>query len=135
MATSMRAPRGILSMASTLAASTPEGSIVVQAAGADDTVALPGGAAPTTPLLGLLFQDQPATANLPAQVVTAGVFPGIAGASITRGAELTAFDATGKVATAAPAAGTNVGIIGIALESASAGERVAILIKQYVKQG
>jgi hypothetical protein len=130
----MRNPREIMAFASSLtAASSPEGSAVVLDT-ADDQVKLPGGASPTTPMLGLLY-EKPAADNATAQVVTDGIWPGIAGASITRNDELTSNGTDGTVKTAAPTAGTNCWIIGIALESASSGERVAMKLTGYMKQG
>ena len=52
-----------------------------------------------------------------------------------RGQPLTVADTSGGVKPAAPGAGTNVAIVGFALESASSGERVAILIKPGALQG
>ena len=56
------------------------------------------------------------------------------GGTVTRGAKLTS-DATGRAIAAAPAAGANVQIIGIALVSAVAGDVGPVLIKQSVMQG
>lgn len=58
-----------------------------------------------------------------------------AGAAFALGAEITS-DAIGRGVTAAPAAGSNNRIVGIALEAASAaGDIVPVLLSQSVKQG
>lgn len=136
MGTSMRNPKGILAFSSVMAVSTPEGSVVQFSTTDDYTVILPSGAAPTTPLVGLLYQTAHATvANSPVEIVTEGVFPGIAGATITSGDPLTSNGTDGTVKPAAAGAGTNEAIIGFALEDALATERVSMLINPYVRQG
>lgn len=134
--TAMRAPQLIVSLNSSITATAGvEGSLVVLSTSANDTVALPGGAQPTTPLFGFLY-DSIKTDNGPAQVVVSGIWPGIAGASITAGDEVTSNGTDGKVqSVTALGGGTNAGVIGLALNSAASGERVAVRIAPYVKQG
>lgn len=67
-------------------------------------------------------------------VVTVGIVDVIAGGTITRGDLLTS-DANGKAVTAAPAAGSNARIIGVALESAVSGDFVSCLLSQSSMQG
>jgi hypothetical protein len=68
-------------------------------------------------------------------VVIDGIAEGRAGAVIVRGSRLT-IDATGRVITAAPAAGVNVQIIGIALKSAaSVDEQIPVLLQRSIMQG
>ena len=68
-------------------------------------------------------------------VVINGIAEARSGAAITRGARLTV-DSTGRVITAAPSAGTNAQIIGIALKSAaSADENIPVLLQRSVMQG
>ncbi|MBL0142654.1 MAG: DUF2190 family protein [Betaproteobacteria bacterium] len=67
-------------------------------------------------------------------VVLAGVYEVKAGGTITRGDPITS-DATGQAVTAAPAAGTNNGIIGRALQSAVSGDMVDVLICPSSFQG
>ncbi|MFO1038141.1 MAG: DUF2190 family protein [Geminicoccaceae bacterium] len=57
-----------------------------------------------------------------------------AGASITRGTKVTA-DANGKAVAAAPSAGTNNEIIGIAMVTAASGDIIPVLLAQSTKQG
>lgn len=56
------------------------------------------------------------------------------GGTVTRGSKLTA-DAQGRAVAAAPAAGSNVHVIGIALVSAVANDVGPVLLKQSVMQG
>ena len=68
-------------------------------------------------------------------VTLAGIANVLAGAAITRGALLTT-DASGRAVTAAPAAGTNNRIIGVALESAgAANEVIRVALSQGSFQG
>jgi len=136
MGTSLRNPRGLISLKSGIVHATPEGSLVRLSTSADYTALLPGGASPTTPLFGLLYQaTHPTLDNQPVEVVTDGVFPGIAGASITAGDLLTSNGTDGTVKPVAAGAGTNEAVIGEAMEAASSGERVAIFLMQHIRQG
>lgn len=112
-----------------------EGAVLVVGS-ADNAVALPAGADPdpaSVNLIGLAKDALTAAGTL--DVVTSGIFPGIAAASITRGQPLTVADTSGGVKPAAPSAGNNVACIGTALQSASSGERVAILVRPFALQG
>lgn len=112
-----------------------EGAVLVVGA-ADFNVKLPAAADPDPASINLVGLAKNAiTAAGTIDIVTSGIFPGVAAASITRGQPLTVADTSGGVKPAAPGAGTNVAIIGFALESASSGERVAILIKPGALQG
>jgi hypothetical protein len=135
--TRMRNPRGILTMSSVLAASTPEGSLVILSTTLDNTVILPAGSSPTvTPLFGLLFTTSSATADQPIEVVTAGVFPGIAGGTIASGDEVTSNGTDGTIKSAGTiTGGTNCAILGVATESVVSGERCAVKIGPYIRQG
>ncbi len=136
MGLSGRSPGTIIAYASVMAVATPEGSVVVVSATDDYTVTLPSGASPTTSLLGLLYQpSHPTVADQQVEVVLDGIWPGIAGATITSGDLVTSGGTDGRVITAAPGAGVNVGVVGVALEDALVGERVAIQIRPYVRQG
>ena len=113
-----------------------EGAVLVQGS-ADNSAALPAGADPnpvSVALLGLSLFAVTST-QTGADVVTAGIFPGVAAASISRGQALTVANTSGGVKVAAPAAGANVAIIGYAMEDASSGERVAIDIRIGALQG
>jgi len=136
MTTSRRTPQSVAPFAvSSLTA--VEGAVLVNATGADNTAALPAGASPdplTIAILGLSHQAVVST-QTGADVVTSGIFPGVAAGSITRGQLLTVGNSSGGVIVAAPAPGANVGTIGYAMESASSGERVAIDIRIGSLQG
>jgi predicted RecA/RadA family phage recombinase len=83
--------------------------------------------------LGISAAD--ATAGATIDVIIDGVAEALAGAAITRGSRLTV-DANGRVVAAAPAAGTNNQIIGIALKSAgAANDVIPILIAPGTVQG
>jgi len=136
MTTSRRTPQSVAPFAvSSLTA--VEGAVLVNAVGADNTAALPAGASPdplTIAILGLSHQAVVST-QTGADVVTSGIFPGVAAGSITRGQLLTVGNSSGGVIVAAPGAGLNVATIGYAMESASSGERVAIDIRIGSLQG
>ena len=68
-------------------------------------------------------------------IVTSGIYPGIAMASITQGQAVTVGDSSGGLKPAAPSAGVNSMVVGIAQEDASSGERVAVQIGIYLMQG
>lgn len=113
-----------------------EGAVLVLGS-TDNSAALPAGADPdpkTVALLGLSLFAVTST-QTGADVVTAGIFPGIAAASISRGQLLTVANVSGGVKPANPGAGTNVAVIGYAMEDASSGERVAINIAIGELQG
>lgn len=114
-----------------------EGAVLVLSSSADNTAVLPAGADPnpaSVSILGLALFAVTST-QTSADVVSAGIFPGIAAASITRGQLLTIANVSGGVKPAAPGAGTNVGVVGYAMEDASSGERVAINIAIGALQG
>lgn len=70
----------------------------------------------------------------PTDVIMEGIALVQAGAAVTRGNEVTS-DANGKGVAAAPAAGTNNRIIGIALASAATDDWFPVLISLGLKQG
>lgn len=67
-------------------------------------------------------------------VVMSGVHEVIAGGAVTRGTWV-ASDANGAAVAASPAAGVNNGVIGVALESAVAGDLFAVLVRPMRIQG
>lgn len=67
-------------------------------------------------------------------VAIGGVAEVIAGGTVTRGDRITS-DANGAGVTAAPAAGTNNFVVGIALESAVSGDVFSVLLVPQVLQG
>lgn len=103
---------------------------------ADNTCALPAGADPnptSVNIIGLALTSLSAAGTL--DVVTSGIWPGVAAASITRGQPLTIANVAGGLKPAAPGAGSNVACVGIALESASSGERFSVLVRPFALQG
>lgn len=113
-----------------------DGLVVVQGA-ADNKVKLPGGADPASALGVVKREDgSSAASGDTVDIINSGIYPLVASAAITRGDKLAVAGASGKVKTAAPAAGANTFVLGIALESAAAdGERVAALLCPHLMQG
>ena len=101
-------------------------------AAADDQVQ--AAAAGTDLVIGATQDVSPALGER-VDVAVSGVTYITAGAAITRGARLMS-DASGRVITAAAAAGSNVNTVGIALESASAaGDVIRVLLNPGTFQG
>ncbi|HEU4602029.1 MAG TPA: capsid cement protein [Steroidobacteraceae bacterium] len=67
-------------------------------------------------------------------VIHAGIAYVEAGGNVTRGAKVTS-DASGKAVAAAPAAGSNAQVIGVALVSAVSGDIFPVLISPQTMQG
>lgn len=92
-------------------------------------------AAATDALVGIADNLGQATAGFRVDVIVDDIAEAEAGAAITRGAPLTS-DASGRVVTAAPAAGVNNRLIGIAMASAgAAGEIIPVLVSPSSMQG
>lgn len=118
--------------------STVSDGLAVVVGTADHKVALPAGADPTGGVVGLVHRPDGTSAASGAivDVVATGIYPAVAAAAITRGAKVAINGATGKVKTAAPAAGTNTMILGTALESAAAdGDRITVALSISLMQG
>ncbi len=92
---------------------------------------------PVAGILGIAKVDgaQTVASGATVDIVTSGVYPGIAMASITQGQALTVGDTSGGLKPAAPAGGANAMVVGIAQNDASSGERVAVQIHIYLMQG
>lgn len=105
--------------------------------GTADYSAIFAGADPVTGVLGLAKCDggTSVASGATVDIVTSGVWPGIAMASITQGQKLTSGNAAGGLKPAAPAAGANVMVIGTALADAASGDRVPVQINIYLMQG
>lgn len=101
--------------------------------GAADGEVIQAAAAADKPI-GVSVASLDAASGARVDVVLAGVYEVKAGGTITRGDPI-ASDASGQAVTAAPAAGTNNGIIGRALESAVSGDLVSVLICPSSFQG
>ena len=109
-------------------ASVLEGAVLVQGA-SNDTCALPSGASSRQQILGLCYQDFNGAAGSPVTIVAPGaIFPGIAAGSITRGDVVVIGGATGTVVSVSATTPVDATRVGVAMESVSSGERVAILI-------
>lgn len=105
-----------------------EGAVLVQGA-SDDTCALPTGASSSQPLLGLAVYAGSAGAGQQMTIAAPGsVWPGIAAGTIARGDRLVIGGATGTVVSASLTTPANATVVGVALESAISGSRVAILV-------
>jgi hypothetical protein len=85
-------------------------------------------------LLGVSVQPGAAAQGQRVDVVLAGVVEVSAGGAIARGDYLTT-DASGRAVAAAPSAGVNNGIVGIALASAVSGDVIPCLLAQGRIQG
>jgi len=111
--------------------------MIVRVGSADNTVRLPGGASPTTSLLGCMMRPDGSACAVgdTIDLVLDGVYPLIAAGTITRGDFVTSGGTDGSVITETAGAGTNVAVIGQALESAVTGDRVAVAINPFIKQG
>ncbi len=90
-------------------------------------------AAATDALMGVCESVGPASGER-CDVIHAGIADVEFGGTVTRGAPVTA-DANGKAVAAAPAAGSNVRIIGFAQVSAVSGDISPVLIAPGVMQG
>lgn len=126
MGIALRNPGHVLPMLCD-SASVLEGAVLVQGA-SNDTCALPSAANTRAQILGLAYVSGNSTANGAMSVVTGGAWAGIAGDTITRGDLLVVGGATGIVISASLATPADASIVGVALESALVGERVAVLI-------
>ena len=88
----------------------------------------------TDALIGV-SSEIPVVLNERCDVIMEGIAFVVAGAAITRGALVTT-DASGRAVTAAPAAGVNNRVVGVALESAAAlGDVIRVLINPGSVQG
>ncbi len=101
--------------------------------GATDDTVVPAAAA-TDSIVGVVDQTNGAAIGKRVDVVLFGVSDIKAGGAITRGALLTS-DANGAAVAAAPAAGANARIIGVALSSMVSGDIMPAYINPCVMQG
>lgn len=135
MSTAKRSPGKLISLASQ--AAIPDGAVVVIGT-ADLSCALPAGASPTgVALLGLAVRDGGGSyaSGDTVDVCVEGIYAGVADGTITRGDRVTSGGTDGGLITAAPSAGTNCTVVGVALASAVAGDRFPVLIQHGVMQG
>jgi len=99
--------------------------------GAADTAVLQAAAATD---LSIGVSDLGGASAEPTDVIVEGIAVVEYGGDVTRGAKLTA-DADGKAIAAAPAAGVNAQVIGIAMLSGVAGDLGSVRISPSVMQG
>jgi hypothetical protein len=93
------------------------------------------GATAATDLVIGITGELPAALGERVDVTLIGIGFVVAGAATARGAKLTS-DASSRAITAAPAAGSNVQVVGVGLEAAAAaGDVIRALISQSVMQG
>jgi hypothetical protein len=133
MATSMRNP-GFTRQAIAEATIADGVACIVGTADYSATVAA---ANPTAGVIGIAKVDGGGSvaSGGTVDIVTTGIYPGIAQASITQGQAVTVGDSAGGLKPAAPSAGVNAMVVGIAQADAAAGERVAVQIGIYLMQG
>lgn len=128
MSTAARFPMESLYTLACDSANVLEGAVLVQGA-SNDTCALPSAASTNAQILGLAYVAGSTSTGGPMTIVgPGGVWPGIAAGTITRGDVLVVGGATGTVVAASLTTPANATRVGIALESATSGSRVAILI-------
>lgn len=106
--------------------------VIVKLGAADQEVVAATAVSET--LIGVSVQPGTAAAGQRVDVAIAGVVEVVAGGTITRGAYLTT-NASGQAVAAAPSAGVNNGIVGIALVSAVANDIIPVLLAQGRIQG
>lgn len=128
MATAARFPGDDLFSLTCDTASVLEGAVLVQGA-SNDTIALPSAASSRSKVIGLAYQAGSSSTNDAITIVPPGrVWPGIAAGTITRGDIVVVGGATGTVVSRTLATPPDASIVGVAMESAVSGSRVAILI-------
>jgi hypothetical protein len=134
MALSLRFPGQIVPIVSE---SILTDGMVVRVGSADNTVRLPGGASPTTPLLGVMMRPDGSAcaAGERIDLILSGIYPLIAGGTINAGDYVTSGGTNGSVIAESAGAGVNVAVIGQAIEDAVSGDRVACTIAPSMKQG
>lgn len=115
-----------------LAGATIAPNLLVKIGAADQTV-IPGAAAADV-VVGVSAQSITAASGDRVDVVMSGVYEVKSGGVITRGAPICS-NGSGQGIVSAPAAGTNNGIVGFALEEAASGDLFACYINPSVRQG
>lgn len=134
MGLSLRHPGHIVPMETESA--VVDGDIVVVGS-ANNKCALPGGADPTTSLLGVVMRPDGSTASIgdTVDVVLSGIYPVRAGGSISRNNLLTSGGTGGTAIAETAGSGVLVGVIGNAIEDGASGDRIACVINPFIKQG
>jgi len=107
---------------------------IVKVGSANNKVAQCAGASPTSNIVGVALNTAVDGANV-VVALSGSVAPVTSGAAFSRGAYLTT-DASGKAIAAAPAAGTNCAIVGIAYSAATAADETQnVLVSMGAIQG
>lgn len=134
MGLSMRHPGHIVPMETESA--VVDGDLVVVGS-ADNKCAFPGGASPTSSLLGVVMRPDGSTASAgdTVDVVLSGIYPIRSGGTIALNDLVTSNGTDGTAKTETAGAGVNVGVIGVAVENGASGDRIAVRINPFVKQG
>lgn len=128
MSTAARFPMEALYTLACDSANVLEGAVLVQGA-SNDTCALPTAASSSAPILGLAYVAGLTSTGGQMTIVAPGaVWPAIAAGTITRGDVVVIGGATGTVVSATLATPPNATRVGVAMESAISGSRVAVLI-------
>lgn len=136
MSTGKRQPEDVVP--STAEATIADGCVVVVGS-ADNAHALPGGADPTSGVMGIAMLAAVASSGFRSEqdVCRGGVYPGIvaAGKTATRGLFAAIDGTTGHVKDATPAAvgaGTRSMVVGMFVETGTAGQRVGIQVMPQI---
>lgn len=108
-------------------ASVVDGAALFQGA-SNDSVMLPGAANTSAKFIGLAYLAGATSASQPISVVKDGIWAGVAAGTIVRGDRVVAADTSGGVQSESLSTPADASRIGVALESVSSGERVAILV-------
>ena len=111
--------------------------MVVVVGSANNKCTLPGGASPTTSLLGVVYRPDGSSAAIgdTVDVCVLGIYPVIAAGSVSRKNLMTSGGTDGTAIAESASAGTNVAVLGQAIEDGSSGDRVATIINPFIKQG
>lgn len=118
-----------------LAGGTINPNTIVKIGAADQTVIQATAAADQPVGVAAIPANTTAASGERVDVVIGGVMEiKVGAAGIARGARV-ASDANGLAVAAAPGAGTNNGIVGVALETGASGDLVAVLLSPGVMQG
>lgn len=107
-------------------------NLLVKIGAADQTVI--AAAAATDKILGVSVMNITALSGDRVDVVVNGEYEVKLGGTVARGDFITS-DASGLGVAAAPAAGTNNGVVGMALEAGVAGDLIAVQLSPGTRQG
>ncbi len=111
--------------------------MVVVVGSANNKCALPGGASPTTSILGVIHRPDGSSAAIgdTVDVCVSGIYPVVAAGTISRKNLITSGGTDGTAIAESASTGTNVAVLGQAIEDGVSGDRVATVINPFIKQG